>query len=299
MTGDGKTALVGELAEFEWRTQQKVTRVYNGDPGGWATIQPYVDLGIVDMIDCIGRPNPWEVMDAIAKGKVPALGGKWIVDPERNARTGIYAYEGFTGFGDILMQDLAKKAAQGVNIGGQAPAVKFKDGEVSVAGNAPAHYGNAQVQLTMAAQESFHLEADYVVWTALARRASDNDTNATILGPQIVGKALTSEAPRWFVYTFRVQATPPDPVMKTAGKHVLYHEDHTDITMPGAKGLGNSRRPLDAPSLGPIEPASLVTALSMIASGAAQAMGVIRGRLAGIPMPPGFEAGGRGGVILE
>jgi hypothetical protein len=183
------------------------------------------------------------------------------------------------------MQDLARKAAAGTNIGGQAPAIKFREGEVSIAGNAPAHYGNVQLQLTMACQESFHLPDAYVLWTALARRASDNDTNATILGPQIVGKALTSEVPRWFVYTFRVMATPPDSLTKAAGKHVLLHEDHTDITMPGAKGLGNSRAPLDAPAVPPIEPASLVKALELIQSGTRAAEAAILRRLEGMELP--------------
>jgi GTPase SAR1 family protein len=70
-SGDGKTALIGELAEYLFRTERKVTRLYNADPGGWATIQPYVNLGIIELIDCLAIPQPWEWLDAISRGKVP------------------------------------------------------------------------------------------------------------------------------------------------------------------------------------------------------------------------------------
>jgi hypothetical protein len=125
------------------------------------------------------------------------------------------------------------------------------------------------------------------MWTALARRATDNDTNAPILGPQIVGKALTSEAPRWFAYTFRTMATPPDAITRKAGTHTLFFDDHTDITMPGAKGLGNSRAPLDAVRIEPITPASIVKALAALKEASEGAEGKIRARLAtaGVALP--------------
>jgi hypothetical protein len=286
-SGDGKTALIGELAEHVFATSGKITRLYCADPGGWRTVQPYVDLGIIEAIDCLSLQRPWEWTMAIVRGKVPTPLGAWVLDPERNAKVGMYAFEGFTGIADVLMQDLARKAAEGINIGGQAPATKFQEGDAKIAGNSPAHYGNVQTQLTMAAQESFHLAAEYVVWTALARRATDNDTNAPILGPQIVGKALTSEAPRWFAYTFRAMATPPDAITKKEGSHTLFFDDHTDITMPGAKGLGNSRAPLDAVRIPPITPASIVTALRLMKEASEGAEGKIRARLAtaGVALP--------------
>ena len=289
-TGDGKTPMIGEYAEFIWRTEQRITRLYSADPGGYETIRPYVDLGIVDPVDCLSYPRPWEWLMAIAKGKVPEAQpttgeARWVIDETRNAKTGVYAYEGFTGIADTLMQDLAKRAAEGRNIGGQSPAVMFQEGDTKIAGNSPAHFGNVQTQLTIAAQESFGHEGKDIVWTALARRASDNDTNAPILGPQIVGKALTSEVPRWFVYTFRIMGIPADPLTKQGAKHTLLFEDHTDITMPGAKGLGNSRLPLDAPRVEPVTPASLVLALEKIRSASREAEAKIRERLRGVPLP--------------
>jgi hypothetical protein len=95
----------------------------------------------------------------------------------------------------------------------------------------------------------------------------------SILGPQVVGKALTSEIPSWFNYTFRVMAIPADPVLNKAEAHRLYLGDHMERAM---KGLGNSRKPLlggDLPSY--IEPASLVEAFrAMAGAGAVATMSI-------------------------
>lgn len=291
-SGDGKTALIGEYAEYLYRTEQKRTRLYSFDPGGTDTIAPYINLGIIELVDMVGRERPWEALDQASKGRIPRTGevnvGLVAVTPgapQGEDDIGCYAYDGFTGAADILMQDLSRKSGAGTNIGGQAPAVKFKDGEANISGNSPAHFGIVQSQLTMAAQESFHHQGKDIIWTALARRASDNDTGSPILGPQIVGKALTGEAPRWFVYTFRVMGIPADAVLKTPERHILYFNDHTDLNTPGAKGLGNSRIPLGVGPLEPIEPASLVKALETIRNKSREAEAQIRQRLQGLPLP--------------
>lgn len=245
------------------------------------------------MVDCLAYERPWEWIDAVTRGKVPTPEGKWVLDAARNTRVGAFAFEGLTSMGNTLMQDLARKAAKGINIGGQAPPIKFREGEVDVAGNSPAHFGNVQGQLTMACQESFHLPGEVdVIWTALAKRGSDNDNQATVLGPQLPGKALTSEVPQWFVYTFRVMSVPADALTGRKGRHILLVEDHTDITLPGAKGLGNSRTPLDAEAMKPIEPASLVGALEQIRSASRGAEEKIRGRLEGLALPADAHVGG-------
>ena len=48
-TNSGKTANLGKLAEHVMTTTGKRTRLYTGDLGGTATIQPHIDLGIVDV----------------------------------------------------------------------------------------------------------------------------------------------------------------------------------------------------------------------------------------------------------
>jgi hypothetical protein len=122
-----------------------------------------------------------------------------------------------------------------------------------------------QSRLSSGVAQSQRLPVDIVVWTALARRGQDQDTMATILGPQAVGKALTSEIPRWFQLCFRLMAIPGNPTLRTKDEYRLYLRDHNDPTAAGAKSLGNDRVPLGASPLPEfISPADVVKALEMI-----------------------------------
>ena len=112
--------------------------------------------------------------------------------------------------------------------------------------------------------------------------------------PQAAGKALTSEIPRWFSYTWRLVSIPDDPITKAKGEHRLYLHDHKDLLTPGAKVLGNDRLPLDAEPLPPyIAPASVVKALLEINKRAAAADAKIAARIADVT--PAAQAPVQGG----
>jgi hypothetical protein len=294
-TGDGKTSLVGEYAEDKFKRTGLITRLYTADPGGWRGLIPYVKLGIIEVINLVGMPRPWEWISEVTKGKLPVGVGTdgmplWHLDAQKNAKVGVYAFEGGTAFGDILMQDMSKRNAEGQVIGPQPPNFRVSEGNAKWAGTSPSQFGSAQTVLTIAIQESFRLPGD-VIWTCMARRAGDADTTAPILGPQFVGKALTSDAPRWFVYTFRVTTVPGNEVLKTKTEHRLYIEDHAEVTtgvgpdgkpaMNAQKSLGNSRMPLDGDEIAPfVSPASVVEAIRLIDQGGSTALAKIRARVA-------------------
>lgn len=260
-TGDGKTALIGELAEHEIATRGKITRLYSADRGGWLTIQPYVNLGIIEA-HAVGDYDPWVWINKCVQGQVPDGKGGWT-KPD-NSNVGLWAFESITSIADSVMSWMAQASGRGVNIGGQG-AFNFKVGEgkdqMTIGTNNQGHYTVAQQRVLEEVWRSQNLAGDFLVWTASARRAADADTNAQILGPQVAGKALTSEVPRWFNYTFRVSA---QPQLNAAPKHVLYLEDHVDQQASMAKGLGNARMPLAGTGVKvpfSLEPASIVTAL--------------------------------------
>jgi hypothetical protein len=294
-TGKGKTTLIGEYAEDKFKKTGLKTRLYTADPGGWRSIVPHVKLGIIEVINLVGMPRPWEWISEVVKGKLPIGVGPdgmplWGIDAKANAAVGVYAFEGGTAFGDILMQDMSKRNAAGNVIGPQPPSFRVSEGTASWAGTSPAQFGSAQTVLTIAIQESFRLPGDKI-WTCMARRAGDADTTAQILGPQFIGKALTSDGPRWFTYTFRPDVIPGNEMLKTKTEHRLYIEDHMETTMgvgPDGKpamntqkALGNSRIPLDAdPIVGYVSPGSVVKAIEMIEAGATLALERIRARVA-------------------
>ena len=271
-SGDGKSTLLGELAEHLYGYGKAPdgkplrTRVYTADYGGTDVLTPYIKMGITEIVNLAGRPAPWEWMNAVAMGKKLNNLGQWIpgVDPD----IGLYAFEGMTSFANALL----------VGLGGDLNLAA----KPVVGGDKDSHgrtYGLTQIRTAENVKLSFALPG-VKLWTALARRGDDADTTQTILGPQVVGKALTSEVPAWFNFTFRIMSLPADEMMKTPERHRLCITDYVDQTARGAKGLGNSRRPLDGGELPAfVEPASLVQALYLIDKASRTAEASIRARL--------------------
>lgn len=278
-SGDGKTALVGEMAEYVKKTTGKNTRLASSDRGGLETIRPYIDLGIIEVVE-LGDSDPWMWLNKVSRGYTRDAAGKWTLDAKLNEGVGLWAFEGMTSVADALMQDLSKKAAAGTNVGGGGN-VNFSitaDGEtIKIGGNNQAHYGVVQTRIVEEVWQSQKLPG-WCLWTAAAKRDEDPNAAGKVLGPAIAGKALTGEVPRWFVYTFRVAAVPG--MAGAAERHILYLGDHQDVNSGGAKGLGNTRVPLDAPKMpATIEPASLVKAIQLIDGAYAPATAAIKTRL--------------------
>lgn len=277
-TRSGKTSQIGELAEALYKKDKSTTRIYTGDKGGLGPIQLYVDLGIISVVEQADT-DPWIFWNKAVRGSVRDLNNKWVpgVDP----KVGMYAFESMTAFADSLMADMAIKAANNVNIGGGAN-ISFQvsgDGEsLKVSGSNMAHYGVAQSRITEEVWQSQKLPASYILWTASASKDDDREAAGKVLGPAVCGKALTSEVPRWFNLTFRIDALPSQ-----GGKperHILYLGNHLDVGAGNAVGLGNTRTPLDAPPIPTtIEPASLVKALELIDGGNAAALAAIKRRV--------------------
>lgn len=265
-TNSGKTAQIGTLAEHVYKTTGKRTRLYTADKGGLDTIQPHIELGIIELVEILDT-NPFIFLNKAARGQVRDATGKWVLDAERNSHIGCYAFESLRGIAEELMLDMANKATAGVNIGGGSN-VSFQiqgDGEtLKVGGSNMAHFGVAQARMTAEVWESQKLNADYIIWTSSVSKDDDTNAGGKVLGPDVIGKALTAEVPRWFNYTFRIDVLPAQ-----SGKperHILYLGNHVDVGAGNAAGLGNIRRPIDAPPLTSvtIEPANLVQALDML-----------------------------------
>lgn len=280
-TGDGKTVQFGQLALSGYLMEQRRSRLYTWDEGGYRSIAPLVRKGIIDVVDCRHLNDPFDYMDKVAQGLVLSPAGAWAVDPGV-ADLYVIGFEGLTEGGDILMRKMADMSARGINIGG-AGAFNFQDGTLKVGSNNMSHYGQAQGHLSGVVKKSFRIPGQgYVVWSAAARRGTDQDNNSSVLGPQVVGKALTSEVPRWFVYTFHLLSIPEDPLTRKKGEHRLYFRDHYDPTIPGAKVLGNDRLPLGVTLPEYLAPADLPKALSMIEGKMIEAEAVLTAQLAAV-----------------
>lgn len=276
-TGSGKTAQIGELAEHYFAKTRKITRLYSADRGGWETIKPYVELGIIDAISMFG--DPWFWIDNVVKGNKLDAKGNWV--PGIDDNVAMYAFEGMTSMADSVMSWMAEASGRGVNIGGGGSfsfKVNDKDSKssLSIGSNNMAHYSVAQQQVYEKSAQSQFLPGT-VLWTAGDRRGED-DANGGVIGPQIAGKAMTGEAPRWFKYTWRLGVE----VMPGAkAEHVLYTDRHMEMQGKMAQGIANSRIPLSGDTEIPdkISPASLVKILQLLETRQLSAKEAIRARL--------------------
>ena len=197
----------------------------------------------------------------------------------------MYAFESLRAIAESLMQSMAQKAAQNVNIGGGAN-VSFtvaSEGEtLKVSGSNMAHYGVAQAHITEAVWLSQRLPAPYILWTSSVSKDEDTTAAGKVLGPDVIGKALTAEVPRWFNKTFRLDVIPAQS--GRLEEHVLYMGNHLDVGAGNAAGLGNTRMPLDAAPIKEIaiKPASIVKALEVIEGGYGQALEAIKKRIGAV-----------------
>lgn len=290
-SGSGKTPLIGEFAEWLCRTTggkyNKATKqieggdrtlLYTNDGGGWNSIQEKVDLKIVHPVDLTTRPRPFEWLNAVTRGLLPDANGKWVAREKvlPGVKIGCLAFEGLTAFGNALMLNMAEAAGEGISIGGEKTfAFKQGDGDTitKVGTNNRVHYNLAQSEIARRVTASQANSGLYIIWTALTRMAGDDDSLGTVVGPQVVGKALTPEVPRWFGYSFRLAKIVPD-MENQDGKVIrrLYLDEHTDMAAGGASITSNNRRPLDSDPLPLyIEPASLVKAYELIRKAESQA----------------------------
>lgn len=270
--------MIGELAENLFKTKGLKTRLYTADRGGYDSIMPYIQLGVIEVVE-MGATDPFIFLNNAVKGNVRGLNNKWVPGLEKSI--GMYAFESMTAFGDELMSWMATKSGEGLNIGGGSnTSFIAKDGDdiVKVSGSNMAHYGVAQARITKEVWQSQKLPAEYVVWTASVAKDEDTTTSGKVLGPLVCGKALTAEIPRWFGYTFRMDCIPAQN--GKGERHILYLGNSVDVGSGNAIGLGNTRTSLDSPELPPtIEPASVVKALELIDGGRDVALDKVRARL--------------------
>lgn len=282
-TRSGKTSQLGELAKYVKLNLNKKSLIYTIDKGGVGPLMPLVDLGIIDIV-LQEDTNPFMFLSKASRGQV-RVNGKWV--PADMSQYGMVAGESLTGFGDGLMLDLADKASQGINIGGGAN-VNFSvtsDGEtLKVGGSNMAHYGIVQTRILDEVLRSQKLPVDYVVWTASASKEEDMNAGGKVIGPAVVGKALTSELPRQFDLCFRLDCLPAQ--QGKPERHIIYLGNSLDVAAGNAVSLGNTRIPLGGPELpSTIEPASIIKVLELINDAEQKAKEAIEKELKSLTSP--------------
>lgn len=276
-TGSGKSSQLAELAEHVKVTTGKKSLIYTIDKGGTGPLLPLVELGVIDLVSQ-EETDPFMFLAKASRGQVRDKLGKWV--PTDLNQYGMVANESFTGFSDALMNNLAEKAAQGINIGGQAN-ISFNissDGEtMKVGGSNMAHYGVCQTRMLDEFWRSQKLNVPFVVWTAGVSKEDDTTSTTKVIGPAGPGKALTPELPRHVDLCLRIDNVPAQNGKPE--RHIIYLGSSIDINAGNAMALGNVRLPLGATLPPVVEPASIVKVLQLIGEAEVKAKEDLQKRL--------------------
>jgi hypothetical protein len=272
-TGAGKTTLAGEYAKWLRRTTGLNSMLHSADPGGYKSLEALVDVGIIVVNQFSEEDDPWAWLTDAVAGKVHG---------EAQDGIGLHIFDSGTGIGELLLKSCAELSID-QDIGGR-PAPKFtihkKDPKkrMDIGSNVDSHYMIVQNFVLGRIHRSTWLTAKGTdtLWTFSVLRAEDVE-GSSIVGPKLVGKALTPSLPKYFNYMFRVASVPE---MGQPARHILNLDEQPEVT-----GLGstpsNARYPLDAitPLPATIEPASLSQAIELIEGGRAEARDRIKEEL--------------------
>ena len=254
-TGHGKSTLIAQLA-VHLAQQGKRTAIFLADKGSHKPFKLLVKQGVVDLYH--PRGNAWVWVHHALRGEVKDEKGTYhsVVKDD----IGLVVHEGLTAYAELLMSSLASMSANGTNVGGEGAwnvTIREDKDSLKLGTSNRAHYGMVQLQI----REGIHAEKPPVphIFTAGVRRG-ESGQNTPVLGPLVVGEALTSQLPRWMDYTFRCAMT--------GGKYHLHLSPHADPQLgPRTVVLSNSRLPLQGGSVAvpaSVEPASLVKALQIL-----------------------------------
>jgi hypothetical protein len=243
-TGAGKTTQAGELAKWVWKTRKQRTRLNTSDRGGYAALGPLVRAGIIEVNAYEPTQDIWMWIDEAVKGK------------GLSSDTGAMIFDSGTSMGEFALSAAASSPFQiGQRKGITHTVTRGKD-SLTVSSASDAQYGVVQGFMRERIWESSWRtrEGVDVIWNFLEYRSEDQD-RTPILGPRLVGKALTPVIPSWFEYAWRIASIPGQGDEQP--KHVLYTAEHSELAGLG-HSFGNSRIPLGVEPLpAVIEPASL------------------------------------------
>ena len=256
-TGSGKTAQSGAVAKARFLADRQRTLYVSADRGGFDAIEPLEAVGVMQVVNLDEVDDPWVWINAATSGE--------MLQPDH----GLIVIDSATSVSEFLLNQITKDPQQI----GQQKTQRFKvgaDKQLTVGANNESHYGLVQSFMLDQIWRSTWLASKGVdvLWTFGLDRSEKVDASL-VIGPKLAGHALTSQIPKWFQFFFRMVSI---PVSGAPARHLLYLQEQPDLNGTGTS-FGNPRYPLDATTELPavLEPASLVTALTLIEQGQAEA----------------------------
>lgn len=239
ISGVGKTTQIGKAAEFVYNKTGKKTRLASTSGGGWGSIDPQVELGIVEPCYLLNRKYPYETLQRMSRGWWPEDANDSdspLVEPSKQkswADVGALAFDSVTEGAEWVMRYSVEAEAKGViRISGQQPAAKFQEHQGGDFFGSPSMgmYGTIQNYFGQFVAQSTAIPGRYIFWTALELKGTDENTRLPLYGPEIIGKAKTSGAPAWFNHVLHLCFVGQSA--KSRGERRMYFESHFEEGIP-------------------------------------------------------------------
>lgn len=270
-SGSGKTTWALQMAQYFWLKEKKRTRWYLGDGGGETIRQLITAYGgepFIDIWEYHLWKHPFETTHKMMAGGWPesvSNPDSKVVVPTNydnlSEEFGLFVYEGLTVMADYMMGDieggLAFRMAKGENLN-KDDSFRIVDGELKLGGNARTHYGLVQRRIPQMLKSNARVPV-FKIWTAHEQRTEDDTSNEVVIGPDIVGKALTPKIMGSFGHTIHLtraakRVKRKDPATNKDVEEIIserraYTESHYDPNgMHFAKYLANARIPEGSPA---------------------------------------------------
>ncbi len=239
-SGDGKTALLGDAAEYYYKKTGLPSLLVSSDPGGWDTVQAHVTAGVILPFKLIReRPNPMWDMELLVRGHRP----KNLADPlsplsPEPVLDDIAAifFDGITSMCEVLFEwHLHSITVAGgtvtpgdVKIGGLAKENFIFAGPThSRRISSQTDYGEIQKTARGLLNAAARTRKP-IIFTALPCKGED-DNSRPINGPMFVGKALTGSCGNLFGNLLHLF-----PVFDTQGNRTIkmWLKNHVDPRDP-------------------------------------------------------------------
>jgi hypothetical protein len=214
-SGAGKTAEILRLAKFVYKRTGKRLRLASCDGGGWKPLDGAIKAGLIEPWGVSAIENPRSVLRKLSQGFWPETvtrnGTLGLVLRAPSSKTwddiGALAIEGLTSIANIIMRDALNRQ---LKVAGDDPQAQFTE-KVYVAGldgkelsqdekysfASRGNYNDSQRAVYDIVTNYRSLPVAYVYTSALETRGEEEDTRKTIVGPAVIGKAVTSQVGSW------------------------------------------------------------------------------------------------------
>lgn len=243
----GKTALLADLVA----ALGLKARIYTVETYG--EFKDLMAAGQVEVWKFNNRPYPWDTCQKACDGFWPTdvVDGLAGIDPKGQLVAPTMAtweewpiriYEGLATIseyiaGNYAIGGLTYRIGHGESVGptDSGELIRITDGDTTVGGLSRSNYGFVQREMLSNVARS-QAYPGYIIWTAheddVAEKKGKVATGNVIIGPQVIGAALTNYIGKDFADIWRIVGVPTDIPVNGEMRHIierrLYLKEHVD-----------------------------------------------------------------------